>query len=124
MKRVLGRLPRMFAWSLLPLTVAWASPASVAILIDGLSPYYSPYSASVSMGVPVVWKNPTASPHTVTHEGCREGVGCAFDSGAIYPGGSFHLPSLPPGVYPYYCTLHPIMKGILEVREPSGPAAT
>ena len=102
--------------------VVWTSPSVFHILIEGMSPYYSPYTASVSPGIPVVWKNPTPSLHTVTHDGC-DGTGpCAFDSGAIPPKGSFTLPFLPPGKYAYHCTLHPIMRGILEVQDPHIPA--
>ena len=105
-------------------SISWANTSSFHILIDGLSPYYSPFTASVVSGIPVVWKNPTASPHTVTHDGCRGSGPCAFDSGTILPGGSFHLPDLPPGQYPYHCTLHPIMRGLLEVKDVQLPAST
>ena len=105
-------------------SLAGGNPSSLYIPIDGLSPYYSPYTASVTRGIPVVWKNPTASPHTVTHDGCKGHEWCAFDSGAILPGGSFQVPSLPPGLYPYFCTLHPIMRGMLEVKETPIPAST
>lgn len=105
-------------------SVGWAKPAGLHILIDGLSPYYSPYMASVVTGSPVLWTNPTPSPHTVTHDACRDLGPCMFDSGAILPGGSYQLPVLPPGRYPYHCTLHPIMRGILEVKEQQMPAST
>ena len=105
-------------------SVAWATPPAFHILIDGLSPYYSPYTASVVTGIPVVFNNPTPSPHTVTHDGCRESAPCAFESGVILPGASFQLPTIPPGRYSYHCTLHPIMRGVLEVQEPSQSAAT
>lgn len=105
-------------------SVGWASPGGLHILIDGLSPYYSPYLASVDMGNSVVWTNPTPSPHTVTHDGCRDSGPCMFDSGSILPGGSYQLPVLPPGRYPYHCTLHPIMRGILVIQEHQMPAST
>ncbi|MGE0472666.1 MAG: hypothetical protein AB7P17_03420 [Nitrospirales bacterium] len=47
-----------------------------------------------------------------------------FDSGTISPGGSYQLPVLPPGRYPYHCTLHPIMRGVLEIHEYQMPAST
>jgi len=34
-----------------------------------------------------------------------------FDSRAIPPSGMYELPELPPGQYPYHCTLHPIIQG-------------
>lgn len=90
------------------------------ITLDSWSPYYSPASATVPPNTPVRWDNPTASPHTITHDGCvTEEGGCAFDSGSVPPGGAYTIPGLPPGKYPYHCRLHPIMRGTLIVGEQS-----
>lgn len=94
-----------------------ATPSSLRIQIDGLSPYYSPKAAQVSVGTIIWWENPTATHHTITHDGCRNGGHCAFDSGAIAPKGKFSLYSLAPGSYPYHCTLHPIMRGVVVVQK-------
>jgi plastocyanin len=94
-----------------------ATPSSLRIQIDGLSPYYSPKAAQVSVGTIIWWENPTATHHTITHDGCKNGGDCAFDSGAIAPKGKFSLYSLAPGKYPYHCTLHPIMRGIVVVQD-------
>ncbi|UCE64292.1 MAG: hypothetical protein JSU59_03885 [Nitrospirota bacterium] len=94
-----------------------ATPSFLRIQIDGLSPYYSPKAAHVSLGTVIRWENPTATHHTITHDGCRNGGYCAFDSGAIAPKGKFSLNSLAPGKYPYHCTLHPIMRGIVVVQD-------
>ncbi|MDE3119816.1 MAG: hypothetical protein KGO52_01085 [Nitrospirota bacterium] len=91
----------------------------VQITIESSSPYYLPASATVSPGAPIQWDNPTASYHTVTHDGCEAEGPCAFDSGSVAPNGSFALPGLPPGRYPYHCTLHPIMRGVLTVVDPA-----
>ncbi len=77
----------------------------------------------MTSGIPIVWENPTATPHTITHDGCREGGACAFDSGAIRPHETFEIPGLPPGQYPYHCTLHPIMRGMVEVGIPLAPSS-
>ncbi|MEW6544210.1 MAG: hypothetical protein AB1411_11430 [Nitrospirota bacterium] len=101
-----------------------AAAPTFQIIIDSGSPYYMPASATVTTGAAVRWDNPTASHHTVTHDGCSiddpDGAptGCAFDSGSVAPNGSFTLPGLPPGRYPYHCSLHPIMRGVLIVVEP------
>ena len=94
-----------------------ASPSAFQIQIDGLSPYYSPKSAQVLEGTTIWWENPTATHHTITHDGCKNGENCAFDSGAIAPNGKFGLYDLPPGRYPYHCTLHPIMRGTVVVQD-------
>ncbi|NKB82420.1 MAG: hypothetical protein GKS05_11135 [Nitrospirales bacterium] len=92
-----------------------ASPGSFRILIESGSPYYSPQTISVQPGIPIHWENPTATYHTVTHDGCLDGSGCAFDSGAILPDKMFEVINLQPGIYPYHCTLHPIMRGHLVI---------
>jgi plastocyanin len=67
-----------------------------------------------------MWENPTATEHTVTHTGCLEnGDHCAFDSGLMLPTGTFALPGLAPGQYPYICRIHPIMRGVITVTEAS-----
>ncbi len=97
---------------------AWGNSKPYSILIEGFAPYFSPQQAFVTSGIPIVWENPTATPHTITHDGCKEGGVCVFNSGAIRPHETFEIPSLPPGQYSYYCTLHPIMRGMVEVGLP------
>lgn len=113
----------------LGLFTAWpavATPPYTAIIIESGSPYFVPKSATVSSGAPIRWDNPTATEHTVTHLGCLEnGDACAFDSGVVLPNGSFTLPGLAPGHYPYLCRLHPIMHGVLIVIDaPQLPSQT
>ena len=81
-------------------------------------PYFVPKSVTVSTGSPIQWENPTATEHTVTHTGCLEdGDHCAFDSGLMLPNGTFTLPGLAPGRYPYLCRIHPIMRGVITVTD-------
>jgi plastocyanin len=113
----------------LGLFTAWpaiATPPYTAIIIESGSPYFVPKSATVSSGTPIRWDNPTATEHTITHSGCLEnGNTCAFDSGVVLPNGSFTLPGLTPGRYPYLCRLHPIMHGVLTVIDtPQLPSQT
>ncbi len=98
-------------------TLAVATPAFLRIQMDGFSPYYFPNAVDVSVGTIIWWENPTATHHTITHDGCKNGGFCAFDSGTIAPKGKFSLYSLAPGRYPYHCTLHPIMRGVVVVRD-------
>src|ERR1041385_3768330 len=66
---------------------------------------------------------PHRTEHNITHLGCLEdGNLCAFDSGIVLPNGSFTLPGLVPGRYPYLCRIHPIMHGIITVSDSSPPS--
>ena len=85
------------------------------ILIEDFSPYYEPSVATVPADTAIVWDNPTATHHTVTHDPCESDGPCAFDSGAVAPNRSFTVPNLPPGQYPYHCRIHPMMRGFLKV---------
>lgn len=109
-------VPVLFLIGILP---SQATSPPFEIIIDSGSPYYYPASAKVSAGAPIRWDNPTGSPHTITHDGCVEGGPCAFDSGSVPPNGSYTIPGLTPGRYPYQCRLHPIMRGIVVIVDPA-----
>ena len=79
--------------------------------MESWSPYFTPAAATVTAGSAIRWENPTGTHHTITHDGCLGTGACAFDSGSIGPDGVFEISGLPPGLYPYHCTLHPIMRG-------------
>ncbi|WHZ22428.1 MAG: copper binding protein, plastocyanin/azurin family [Nitrospira sp.] len=102
---------------------AWptsATPPTAQVIMDSGSPYYVPAAVTVTSGAAIRWENPTPTHHTVTHDGCfDEGGRCAFDSGAVEPGSTYTIPSLPPGRYPYQCRIHPIMRGIIIVTDSS-----
>jgi len=110
----------------LGLFIAWpttAMPPYTAIIIDSGSPYFVPKSATVASGSPIRWENPTATEHTITHSDClKDATACAFDSGLVLPNGSFTVPGLVPGRYPYLCRIHPIMHGIIIVTDPVVPS--
>jgi len=117
-------LSRIFMAAVVGLLAMGGGPGSAAlppfqITIESGSPYFLPASATISAGAPIQWDNPTPSHHTVTHDGCRSDGPCAFDSGSMAPNESFTLAGLPPGRYPYHCTLHPIMRGVLTVVDPA-----
>lgn len=105
---------------IVPLRIPLAAVESQVyhIAMGGLAPYYTPELAIVLVGFPIQWDNQTATNHTVTHDGCLGGESCAFDSGSVSPGNSFSLKSLHPGTYPYYCRLHPIMRGTITIIKP------
>jgi plastocyanin len=90
-------------------------PQPALINMESWAPYYRPFEAKIQLQIPIQWNNPTASPHTVRHDGCAKKGPCLFDSGAVPPDGSYTIPGLAPGRYPYHCELHPIMRGELIV---------
>ncbi len=99
------------------LSASWVGAVSAPfrIQMESWSPYFAPVTATVTAGNPIRWENPTGSHHTITHDGCRGTGTCAFDSGSIGPDGVFEIAELPPGLYPYHCTLHPIMRGTVVI---------
>lgn len=104
--------------------LASAAPSPLTITIGTFFPYYSPKSVQIRSGVPITWENPTVDLHSITHDACRTHESCAFDSGAIGPNRTFTLDQLPPGHYPYHCSFHPIMRGVLVVQESEFPEET
>jgi plastocyanin len=83
--------------------------AAVTIVIDKFT--YQPASLTVAPGTRIMVINRDSAPHTVTAN--NE----SFDSGTIAGGqrGEFTAPSRP-GSYPYVCTVHQYMTGILIVK--------
>jgi plastocyanin len=71
---------------------------------------FTPARVTVRPGDTVVWSNGDDRDHTVTH------AGGAFDSGNIRPGGTFAWRATKPGDYPYGCSLHPRMRGVVTVQ--------
>lgn len=111
-RRVLG----LFLGSLLVIgSLAMAAPSTTRITIGTFAPYYSPTLVHIGTDTPISWDNSTGALHSITHDGCKNGTQCAFDSGPLGPNGTFTVHELPPGSYPYHCSFHPIMRGALIV---------
>ena len=110
----------IFCAALVVSGVGSAAPLAFTITLESTSPYYHPAVAAVTAGSTVEWVNPTASYHTIQHDGCATGLRCAFNSGSVAPNGRYVLDPLPPGEYPYHCELHPIMRGVLIVIPAAG----
>jgi plastocyanin len=78
--------------------------------------FYAPAKLEVEAGDKITWTNngKVDEGHTVTGDG--------FDSGVFKEGETYSLTLKSPGTYDYICTLHPNMKGSIEVagRSSSG----
>jgi plastocyanin len=72
---------------------------------------YAPRDFTARPGEEILWINTGEAPHTVT---ARDG---SFDSGIVMAGGEFKLVVDKPGIYEYYCALHPQMVGTLTVSD-------
>jgi plastocyanin len=85
-----------------------AAHATVSATVEDFS--FQPARLVVKPGTTVVWTNQGQVVHTVT---AQDG---SFESGEIQPGGRGSVTFSQPGTYPYHCTPHPFMKGVVEVR--------
>lgn len=94
------------------LLASLAGPAVAGTLhqvqIDG-NRFYPP-TLTVRVGDAVVWINKDPFPHTVTAESGE------FDSRSIDPGRSWRHVFRKSGDFPYRCTLHTTMRGVLRVE--------
>ena len=76
---------------------------------------YIPSYYVAKSGETVYWKNQDSAFHSVT-SGQQENPDGLFDSGHIDPDEKFSYKFTETGVYPYYCTLHPWMNGVIKVE--------
>jgi plastocyanin len=75
---------------------------------------YTPERIEIEVGTTVVWRNADPVEHTVT---APDG---SWDSGLIEPGSSWRRTFDRPGTYPFFCTPHPFMTGVVVVRAREG----
>jgi plastocyanin len=72
---------------------------------------YQPDPVTIAEGGKVTWINRDSAPHTATAEDD------SFDTGTIAEGKIKSETFDEPGTYAYICTLHPTMRGTVEVAE-------
>lgn len=73
---------------------------------------FNPKTITVPVGTTVRWTNTGNAPHTVTSTNSPR----AFDSGTLNPGDSFEFTFNTPGQFPYFCSIHPSMTGMVIVQ--------
>ena len=69
---------------------------------------FDPVTLEIMKGDVVEWKNDDLVPHTATSS--------SFDSGALASGLSWRHTFTETGSFPYVCTFHPHMKGVVIVK--------
>lgn len=82
------------------------TPAGVSVLFQS----FEPPQITVLAGDPVTWTNTSTREHTVT---ARDR---SFDSGRIQPQGTYVQRFAAPAAYPYLCTIHLTMSGVVDAR--------
>ncbi len=87
---------------------AEAAPATYVVTIEGMQ--FNPPTLTVRPGDRVVWTNKDLVPHTASANSL------AFDSRSIAPNTSWTYVPGKSGRYPYRCSFHPAMQGVLIVR--------
>ena len=90
------------------LAYAQPKPQRHIVLIEAVG--YSPMTLDVKAGDTVVWKNRDPFPHNVTADNVQ------FHSGDIAPEKTWEVRLDKRGRFPYVCTLHPGMKGVVTVK--------
>ena len=71
---------------------------------------YAPSPDTVTVGQTVRWHNANGTTHTATGSG-------GISTGNVGAGGnSAAIPMNTPGTFPYACTIHPSMTGVLVVK--------
>ncbi len=78
---------------------------------------YSPGRITVQAGTSVTWLNADDTPHTVASSSKL------FKSKVLDTDGSFSFTFTTPGMYEYFCSLHPYMTGTVLVEGNTGSGA-
>lgn len=81
------------------------------IVIDNFE--YEPGNCQVAAGTTITFLNEDTVPHTATS---RAGTPAAFDTGDIGVNKSATVTFGAPGVYDYFCTIHPDMEASITVK--------
>jgi plastocyanin len=107
-----GVLAAVFAIACLA-AAAWSFPSRAAgmeteLKIDNFT--FAPQSVTVKAGTTVIWINQDDIPHTVVS------TAQAFTSKALDTGDKYSFTFTTPGVYDYFCSLHPHMTGTVVVE--------
>jgi plastocyanin len=91
-----------------PVQTAEKAAAANEVIIDNFA--FAPASLTVSVGTTVTWTNRDNDAHQVYS------TNDLFKSSPMDTNDKFSFEFKAPGTYPYYCKLHPQMKGQIVVQ--------
>jgi len=91
-----------------PVQTAEKAAAANEVIIDNFA--FAPASLTVSVGTTVTWTNRDDDAHQVY------ATNDLFKSSPMDTNDKFSFEFKAPGTYPYYCRLHPQMKGQIVVQ--------
>lgn len=77
---------------------------------------FMPATVTIDVGSEVTWSNDDTAAHTVTSGTAADGPDGNFDSGLFMAGTTFSWKADKAGEFPYFCMVHPWMKGTVIVE--------
>jgi plastocyanin len=95
----------------LALPLVAAAPTAPVPMTVHIKDYLFPKDLVVKPGTTVVFINDDDEPHTVT---ARDN---SFDSKGLDTSDKYTRTFTKPGVIKYFCTIHPYMQGVIEVKK-------
>ncbi len=120
-----GAAPFARRFGLLSLVLASATLSSsfaagpAAIDVDIAKFAFVPKEITVAPGTRVRWTNHDETPHTVTHQAASK----AFSSPGLDIDDHFEFVFSSEGDFAYFCTVHPMMTGMVHVRKAGAKAS-
>ena len=96
--------------------VAAAEPAVRTVAIEKFA--YAPKEINVEPGTKVRWTNRDETPHTVTSQAAKK----VFASAAMDTDDKYEFTFASEGDFAYFCTVHPMMTGVVHVRRGAAKA--
>jgi YVTN family beta-propeller protein len=87
-----------------------AAPQGQAVAVSIAKFAFSPATITISAGQSITWTNADPVDHTTTSDTQ------VWDSGSLAQNGTFTTTFSQPGTYAYHCTIHPFIRGTVEVQ--------
>lgn len=124
MRRIVSRMGMVALVALVALTggARLSAQAAAAVTIKDFA--FTPTPLTVATGTTVTWTHDDVVQHNVV-SGAPDAAnaGEAFRSPVMNRGGQYSFTFTQEGTFPYFCSIHPRMRGVVEVRAAGQAAA-